>query len=212
MDRMQAIAGCWRFQSRHPSSPLPGSFVVRFDTVPRARPAWAAPFRVITELNLDLDPKLTRWFTPAYWTLAQRPGRVIASWEEEFGVELRLTLDKDTLSGTAYYTNDVGTTRRTFVQAVRLTCPVSSSVIAIRGRVVDFTPTPKPMVGASVMLSSLPADFVTNEDGNFELQVPRPDHYEIVIVIRSIRHQTVRRRIPITPFDSLQNVGDINIW
>ena len=79
--------------------------------------------RVITELNLVLDPQLAHSFTKAYWALAQRPGRVIAAWQQGFAVELRLSLREGTLSGIGYYTNDVGSTRHTSVRAVRVTCP-----------------------------------------------------------------------------------------
>ena len=89
--------------------------MLRFDSGPRRLS--------YTELRLDLDTRLARRFRKAYWALAEPPARILANWENGWAVELRLTVRGDTIVGIAYYTNDVGSTRRTSIRAVRVTCP-----------------------------------------------------------------------------------------
>ena len=120
-DRIRAVAGCWRFEPQDSSSPFTASFVLHFDSVP--------VHLSYTELKLVLDARLsTRTpFRKPYWALAQHQSRILAFWEDSFGVELRLSVHADSISGVAYYTNDMGDTHDTRVRAERLTCPADIS-------------------------------------------------------------------------------------
>ena len=118
--RVQAIAGCWRFDPVPARAPyLATPLTARFDTVrymPRRSP---------TLMSLRIDSLPERLRRIAFWELPEDSQRIRAFWGDGFtGLDLRLRIVNDTLSGRAYETTDVIPKPRigSRVRAVRVAC------------------------------------------------------------------------------------------